>query len=36
MSFPSYRKDRKKFELNKKLIVLNILSEPYNTEEIHE
>ena len=32
--FPSNKKDWKKFELNNKLIALNILYVPYNTEEI--
>ena len=34
VSFPSYKKDWKKFELNYKPIALNILYIPYNTKEI--
>ena len=34
ISFASYKKDRKKFKLNNKLIALNILYIPYNTKEI--
>ena len=34
ISFPSHQKDWKDFELNNKLIAPNILSVPYNTEEI--
>ena len=34
IDFPSYRKDWKKFESSNKLIALNILYVPHNTEEI--
>ena len=34
IDFPSHQKDRKKFELNNKTIVLNILFLPYSTEKI--
>ena len=34
IKFPSHKKDWKKFESNNKLIALNILYVPYNTEEI--
>ena len=34
ISFPSHKKDWKKFELNNKPIALNILYVPHNTEEI--
>ena len=34
IGFPSHQKDRKKFELNNKTIVLNILFLPYSTEKI--
>ena len=34
ISFPSYKKDWKKLELNNKSIVFNILCVPYNNEEI--
>ena len=34
ISFPSHKKDWKKFELNNKLIALNIFYVPYNAEEI--
>ena len=34
ISFPSHKKDWKKFELNNKSIALNILYIPYNTEKI--
>ena len=34
ISFPSHQKGWKKFELNNKLIALNILYKPHNTEEI--
>ena len=34
IDFPSNGKDWKRFELNNKLIALNILYVPYNTEEI--
>ena len=34
ISFPSYKKDWKKFELNNKSIAPNILYVPYNTVEI--
>ena len=34
IKFPSHKKDSKKFDSNNKSIALNILYEPYNTEEI--
>ena len=34
INFPSHRKDWKRFELNNKLIALNILYVPYNTKKI--
>ena len=34
ISFPSHKKDWEKFELNNKLIVLNVFYVPYNAEEI--
>ena len=34
INFPSHKKEWKKFELNSKSIVLNILYVPYNTKEI--
>ena len=34
ISFPSHKKDWKKFESNNKSIALNISCVPYNTEEI--
>ena len=34
ISFPSHKKHREKFELNKKSIALNILYVPYNSKEI--
>ena len=34
INFPSNKKDWKKFELNNKSIVLNILFVPHNTEQI--
>ena len=34
ISFPSNKKDWKKFELNKESTALNVLYAPHNTEEI--
>ena len=36
IEFPSYSKDRRKFERNNKTITLNILYVPYNTKEIRQ
>ena len=34
IDFPSYKRDWKKFDLNRKTIAINILLVPYNTEKI--